>query len=377
MSKASGDSGTPDNETTETVADDFGGDGEIADIAALVGAREADDDNASVAPDSELEPGRSNDPSQEPDEDDEANSVETDAPDSKETDVETEPENDSEEVETDETDESEDEPDEPEEPDWVQKRIGKLTARAKGAESELAAAKERIKELEATGDSDSEPTDHRPLPTGHDPVQNHPEVQKVTQLLSQQRNLQTAVKGVLEKMDNEVTDEGVLPLNDGREIRLGREQAEQLLKDSEREARQLETEQVITQRDVRRAHERETAELTSLAYDSYPALKDKGSEESKAVKEVLGQYPWLKSVSSHLLDIGDLLAGRKLRLAQAAEAQKPSPKKKKPALKVRAPGSKGAPDVTAPDPKHRGRRRLLSSQSGSAEDVAAALPDDI
>lgn len=369
MSKTTEESSTP--ETADDVADDFGGDGELADIAALMGAHEADGDTESPAPDSEPEndePGRGDDPSQETEDDDESA-----ADDEPAEELETE---DDESAAEDETDDEEAAEEPEQEPRGVQKRIGKLTARAKEAEEKLGTAAERIESLEAelAEAQAAEPSGV----TSADPVANHPQVRQLTQAIDAQNYLQSKVQGMLDQMEAEVSDEGTLELADGRKLKFDRDRASKLLADSEREVRQLETEQVITRRETSQALRNEANQFTTQAHQAYPELKNKESEEAKAVKEVLKRYPMLKGVTSHVLDIGDLIAGRKLRLAEEkADGAKTRTKAKKPAVKVRAPGSKGAPRVERPNGTARSVKRLSRSNSGSAEDVAMALPEDI
>lgn len=372
MSKKTAESGTPETTATDEPEDDFGM--TEADIAALVGEQETGDPDA-IPPDSETEPepGRDTDPSQETDDDDEEGA--SVLADEEELEAEEGEEPDPDEGETDE-DEEADEPDADKseaEPRGVQKRIGKLTARAKEAEERADKSEDRIKELEAELEQTQSGGGAQVAPLQ---VDHHPEIQAVTKQLNQQQGLQVEVKQMLATMDDEVSDEGRLKLANGQVLKFNREQAESLLRESEATARQLETEQVVTRREVSRALAKEARDFTAQAYESYPELQDKGSEEATAVKEVLKAYPWLKGVTSHVLDIGDLLAGRKLRQEQTQAKAAPK-KRKKPALKVRPAGAKGAPRVAAPSAGTRRRRRLESSNAGSAEDVAAALPEDI
>lgn len=372
MSAKTAESGNP--ETTETTEapeefDEFGM--TEADIASLVaGQEDGESDETPPESDPETETGRDDDPSQETDDDDE-DGASDDEPEAEE--LETEEEEESESEDEDETDEDEEADDEPDpEPRGVQKRIGKLTARAKEAKERADKAEARITELEAELEQAQAAP---PPPAGGNLADHAPEVREITQQVAQQRSLQAELKRMLKQMDDEVSDEAELQLADGKTLKFDRTRTENLMAESEATLRQLETEQVIARRDVSRQLATEARKFTEQAHEAYPELKSKGSEEAQAVKEVLKAYPWLKSVTSHLLDIGDLIAGRKARLAKAKASKKTG--KKKPALKVRPAGSKGAPKAQLPSKATRKRRRLESSQSGSAEDIAGALPDDI
>lgn len=359
MSKATGERGNP----IETTATADGGEGSIEDIAALIAARE-DGPAIEPAPDSEDETGQSDVLSQDSDPSGEGES-------SDDNDLASDP---------DEPSEEDAEGNEDEEPakgtPGEQKRIGKLTGKLREAERLMAEREAELESLrqELQAAKESAPAESMPSPTS-DPVENHPEVRQLTQRLQQQQGLQAAIEAELIRMSDEVDDTGRLILNDGKELKFSEAQAKVWLQQSRAEQQRLMVENTVARRDLGKALKAEATQFSQVAREAYPFLADRNSEEYAAVQTALKQYPWLKSVTSWELDLGDLIAGRRLREGNAAKATaqaRPAPR-----TSIKQPSARSAPSISPPSRQERMRDHLSRTTTGSAEDIALALPKDI
>lgn len=218
----------------------------------------------------------------------------------------------------------------------VQKRIDKLTARAKTAEEEAAALKVELETAkteaaalrEAKPEIISAPSAANPLSDVSDPAE-----------LATRVNNAVAVK----RWCIENPDGGTVKKADGSEIEIDSAQARRMLADAE---------EVITVHAPRR--ERFLAESEThgkVAREVYADMFKKGSETEKAYQNLLRAWPEVTRFPDYQLVLGDYLTGFNARTAKKPDAEKkPAVESKKPAI---APP---VPKVSAPKPKTSGDR---------------------
>ena len=228
----------------------------------------------------------------------------------------------------------------------VQKRIDKLTARAKTAEEAKAAAEtelERVKaeaeELRNSGGKPevvSAPTAANPLSDVSDPAE-----------LAARVNNAVAVK----RWCIENPEGGTVKNKGGEDVEIEPAQARKMLADAE---------ELLTIHAPRR--ERFLAESEThakVARESYPEMFKKGSESEKAYQNLLRAWPEVTRFPDYQVVLGDYLTGFNARTAKKPDAGKPAAEAKKPAI---APP---VPKVSAPKPR-------AGADSGNKRDKVVA-----
>lgn len=234
---------------------------------------------------------------------------------------------------------------EPEEPKGVQKRIDKLTARAKEAEEKALAAmqeneaiKRRLEELESKS---SEPA---PVNTGDNRFLDVWDVEKLKQEKAIAYNLVEWCE------DN----------RDGAEVNGVEYTAEQIRIIRKNARRSLDIQ--IPEREAFLAHFNHVKpQVESL----YPFWKDRQSSEYAEAQQILKVLPQLKAHPEYQVWIGDALEGRKARLAKQSAKKAPQVQKVAPKQPSQP---KAAPAKTdkASDRLHESRKRFYASPDENA-----------
>jgi hypothetical protein len=237
-----------------------------------------------------------------------------------EAEVESETETETEEVDEAGDDQAEaeeaDEEEETEKPagsEKVQKRIDKLTARAKGAEERAEGAEAKAKELEAEVEKLREAGARVVLaPTAADPLSD------VTDANSLRAKFNEAL--AVKRWCIENPEGGVVKNAKGEEVEIEGAQARRMLADAE---------EIITVHGPKR--ERfltEEAQHDAVARESYPEMFKSGTEAEKAFRSVLEAWPDVVRFPDYKLVIGDYIRGHQARTAKKPEeAGKPSVKR--------------------------------------------------
>ncbi len=229
----------------------------------------------------------------------------------------------------------------------VQKRIDKLTARAKTAEEEAEQAKARVKELEDEAAQLREAAPQTVMaPTAENPLAD---VDSAEALEARVANAVAVKRWCIKNPDG-----GTVTDKEGNEVDIDPEQARSMLADAE---------DVITVHAPRR--ERflaESVKHTAAAKEVYPDMFKSGTEMEKAFQSLVKAWPEVKRFPDHHLVLGDYIAGFKARSGKAAPAQEPAAKAK-PSI---APP---VPRVAAPKPKVNAR----ASAAGQVLETGGSL----
>ena len=211
----------------------------------------------------------------------------------------------------------------------VQKRIDKLTARAKSAEEKVADLEAKLKETESVGVQKEVVS----ASSKADPLS---EVQDARGLRDEIEKAMAVKRWCIENPDGGTVQAG------DKEIEIEAAQTRKMLADAE---------EMITIHVPRR--ERfiaEKVENERVARAEYPEMFKSGSDMEKAYHNLLKAWPDVMRFPDYQLVIGDYMRGNAARMAKAAEA-KAEPKKAKqqlapPVPKIVTPKPKTKPETT-------------------------------
>jgi len=260
------------------------------------------------------------------------------------TEDEEESESDVEDPDTEETegDEPEDESEEDEKPaggEKVQKRIDKLTARAKTAEEKVTAAEAELEKVRAEAAELREAGGRPEIVTAPNAQNPLSDVSDATVLAERVNNAQAAKRWCIENPDG-----GTVRGSDGKEIEFEPSQVRKMLADCE---------ELLTVHAPRR--ERflvENEAHTKTAREVYPEMFKRGSEMEKEFQNLVKAWPEVTRFPDYHLVLGDYITGFGSRSGRKASIEKPVEKKAKPTIappvpKVAAPKQKANPKVAA------------------------------
>lgn len=240
-------------------------------------------------------------------------------------------------------------------PRGLQKRLNKLTARAKAAEEKLAAAEAKLEEQPA------EPESVVTAPvTPENPFAN------LTKLEDIQREESNAEQVLDWCEDN--PDGAVVETKDG-EYEYSAEEVRDIRKRASKAIRKW-----LPQR---QQWIRENQQNEEYALKTYKWWDDKASAEYQAATNILREFPEIQRFPDYKVIVGDVLNGMQQRLAAEQQAKNP----KKAAQPKKAPAQPTAP-TAEPAPVDESAARSSSArqrfeESGSVEDLANVLAADM
>ena len=222
----------------------------------------------------------------------------------------------------------------------VQKRIDKLTARAKSAEEKVAAAEAELEKVRAEAAELREAGGRPEIVTAPNAQNPLSDVSDASVLAERVNNAQAVKRWCIENPDG-----GTVRGSDGKEVEFEPSQVRKMLADCE---------ELLTVHAPRR--ERflvENEAHTATARDVYPEMFKRGSEMEKQFQKLVKAWPEVTRFPDYHLVLGDYIAGFGARGGRkAAAAEKPAEKKVKPTIappvpKVAAPKQKTNPKVAA------------------------------
>lgn len=283
---------------------------------------------------------------------DKGNESEAELPPDEEADAEDEPAADNADGE-DEAEADDAEPEAEETPRGVQKRIDKLTRRAKEAEEKLA--NEKAKRIDAENAPAEQATTTAPV-TPENPFAN------LTTLLDVQREEHNAEQ-VLDWCDDH-PDGDLVQTKEG-EIDYSAEEVREIRKKASKAIRKWlpQRQQWVT----------ENQQNEEYAHKTYSWWKDKSAVEYQAASNILREFPEIQRFPDYKIIVGDTLMGMQLRLSQEAKAKKP----KKAAGAKKAPKQPTAP-TAEPAPVDGSAARSSSArqrfdETGDRDDLAQLI----
>jgi len=251
-------------------------------------------------------------------------------------------------------DEAEAEDAEEETPRGVQKRIDKLTKRAKEAEEKAA-------DLKAKLDSkDSEPETVVTAPVTPDNPFAH-----VTKLEDVQREEHNAEQ-VLDWCDDNM-DGAVVNTSDG-ELEYSAEEVRDIRKKASKALRKWLPQRTQWVREYQQNEE--------YARKAYKWWNDKASAEYQSASSILREFPAIQQFPDYKIIVGDTLVGMTMRLGAEKQAKQP----KKAAAPKKAPKQPTAP-TAEPAPVDESTARSSSarkrfSETGEVDDLAQLIAAD-
>jgi len=227
--------------------------------------------------------------------------------------------------------------------DHVQKRIDKLTAKRKEAEEKATEAEtkaaeaerkhteaqQRIAQLEAALQAKPQPV---PQGTASDPLAG---VETPQQLEAKVQEAMALKRWAIRNPDG-----GVLKNADGSEVEVSSEQA--------REALAIADEVLSVHAPRRQFHLQEVARQSEEARKVYPDLFDASKPDGQAVANFAQMLPQIKNFTDWHMVIGDYLAGKKAREAQATAAANAKPPTQTPPPKKVTALAPSVPKRTSP-----------------------------
>jgi chromosome segregation ATPase len=245
---------------------------------------------------------------------------------------------DAEKAETEESEES-DEDGKPVESEKIQKRIDKLTARAKTAEEEREQLKAQVEELKAK--VTEEPAAKVVLaPNAENPLADVADAETL--------NARVANARAVKRWCIENPEGGTVKNAEGVEVEIEPAAARRMLADAE---------EVLTIHGPKR--ERflvEQREHDRVARETYPEMFKKGSEAEKAYGSLIEAWPEVLRFPDHKVVLGDYIAGFNARMV--AGKTKPEAAEKPVKRGIALP----VPKVTAPKPKVGGGKENSASR---------------
>ena len=254
-------------------------------------------------------------------------------------------------------DEVAEEPDDAEEtPRGVQKRIDKLTKRAKRAEEELAEARAELEEASA-----AQPQAEPRAPSTPDNPFAH-----VVSLKDVQAEEHSAEQ-VLDWCDDN-PDGAIVETSDG-ERDYSAEEVRDIRKRASKALRKWLPE--------RHAWIRENQAQDEYAHKTYEWWKDKSAAEYQAAQNIIREFPEVMRFPDYKIIVGDTLTGMLMRRGMEAEAKKAKPKStpKKAPKQPTVPTAEPAPvEETA---ARSSAARKAFDESGDVEDLARVLAADM
>ena len=285
---------------------------------------------------------------------DEGNESEVDLsqPEENEADAEDEPAADNDADGEDEAEADDAEPEAEETPRGVQKRIDKLTKRAKEAEEKLA--DEKAKRIDAENAPAEQATTTAPV-TPENPFAN------LTTLEDVQREEHNAEQVLDWCEDN---PDGTLVQTKEGEIDYSAEEVRDIRKKASKAIRKW-----LPQR---QQWVQENQQNEEYAHKTYSWWKDKSAAEYQAASNILREFPEIQRFPDYKVIVGDTLMGMQMRLSQEAGA-----KKAKKAAPKKAPKQPTAP-TAEPAPIDGSAARSSSArtrfdETGDRDDLAQLI----
>lgn len=259
-------------------------------------------------------------------------------------------------AEDEDADDAEDAPDDSNK--GYQKRIDKLTKRAKGAEERESSKDERIAKLESElASKEAEPQEAIPAApaTPANPFTN------ATTLEAVQREEHNAEQ-VIDWTDSN-PDGALVPTSDG-EMEYSAEEVRDIRKRASKAIRKWLPE--------RKQWIRENQAQDEYALKHYKWWQDKSAAEYQAAMNVLREFPEIQKFPDYKVIVGDTLMGMQMRLAGEQTAKQPKAAKPK-----KAPKQPGKP-TAEPAPVEESTARSAAArqsfdESGNVEDLARVL----
>lgn len=234
----------------------------------------------------------------------------------------------------DEADEEEEAEEKPAGSEKVQKRIDKLTARAKTAEEKATAVEAELEKVKAEAAELREAGGKAEVvaaPSADNPLSD---VSSPAELTARVNNAVAVKRWCIENPDG-----GTVKNKDGEEVEIEPAQARKMLADAE---------EVITVHAPRRERFLQESEgHTKAARDAYPEMFKKGTEMEKAFQSLVRAWPEVTRFPDSLLVLGDYITGFKARTAMKPDAGKPAVEKKKPAIAPPVPKVSAAKTTSA------------------------------
>lgn len=261
-----------------------------------------------------------------------------------------------EEEEAEENDESEEEAEEEESEEEklprsvtkLQKRVAKLTQRAKSAEEAVQTKDSEIARLQGELSEAKAPVI---TPTEEDPMAD--------------LRTETAVNDRVSKA--KMIRRWCLQNPEGGEVDGANGKIE--LTPAQVRERLMWAEDLIEAAPKRVAHLQETAKFDAFAKTAYPALFQSGSQESKVVETFIAQCPEIMRLPNWRLIVGDALLGGSVRLQKTKQKPTAAKVKTAPRVAVKPSAAKPAPAGRVSAVKNRAK----FYETGSRDDLAAAI----
>ena len=260
-------------------------------------------------------------------------------PDAEETEDEEESESEETEVEAEEEQSEEADDEKPAAGEKVQKRIDKLTARAKTAEEKVTAAEAELEKVRAEA-AELREAGGRPeivaAPSAQNPLSDVPDVARLAERVD---SAQAVKRWCIENPDG-----GTVRDKDGREVEFEPAQVRKMLADAE---------ELLTVHAPRRERFLSENEAhTKTAREVYPEMFKRGTEMEKTFQNLVKAWPEVTRFPDYHLVLGDYIAGFGARGGRKAAAEKTVEKKVKPTIappvpKVASPKQKANPKVAA------------------------------
>lgn len=279
----------------------------------------------------------------------------------------TEPEQTEEEAEAEPTadDESAEGDDQSDElPRGVQKRIDKLTARAKSKDEELDARDSEIAQLKAKLEEAGKTVESPPSKVS-DPTNPYRHLMSLEEV----RREELTAESVLDWADDNPHG-AVVAAKDGTES----EYTEEDVREIRKKARKALSRQLPEQR----KWIEEYKATDPYAEEAFPWWKDQTTSEYQAAVQVMKEFPEVMRFSGYKVSVGDLVEGMKLRVNKQQAATAKSKKRKAP---PKAPEQPSAP-VAEPAPIDESAARSASARqrfdkTRSVDDLAEILQAEL
>lgn len=221
------------------------------------------------------------------------------------------------------------------------KRVDTLTRQKKELQSQLDALNTRLQQLES---GKAEKPAEQPKQQG-DPFANLKSLEEV----QEKANEAQAVWDWGLKLLEETEDTFVIDDGKGGEEELSREDVRNITQ------RAQHTLQTVLPR--RAQHIQQRDQFDQVAVEHYPWWKDQESVEFKEAQQMLAVFPELAQFPDINLSLGDLVEGRKARVARTKAAQERKGKQPAPKTPKIAPPQPGRSSSPAPIDKGKAKRK--------------------
>ena len=259
-------------------------------------------------------------------------------------------------AEDEDADDAEDAPDDSN--TGYQKRIDKLTKRAKGAEERESSKDERIAKLESElAAKEAEPSAQVPAAPAT-PTHPFTNATKMDDILREEHNAEQ----VLDWADSN-PDGALVQTSDG-ELEYSAEEVRDIRKRASKALRKWLPE--------RKQWIRENHAQDEYAHATYKWWTDKSTAEYQAAMNVIREFPEIQRFPDYKVIVGDTLVGMHMRLSAHKDAK--APKAVKPKKAPKQPGKPTAEPAPVEESTARSAAaRQAFDESGNVEDLARVL----